>query len=166
MPSVCYRTPFASPHSSSSSVAVPIRIITTGPTSRGRVFQRCIGQLTRRALPLGHGTARRQKNSSHHHSSWVDQRGQGILHTRRRPRALFLVSSIRYPGDIVPDDASSPLPFNKNPKLRTFTLLQSRLIYWTIVSPASLVSQVVGDERPAPESPRLSVSCKITPGVS
>ena len=71
-----------------------------------------------------------------------------------------------YPGNIVPEDASSPLPFNKNPKLRTFALLQSRLIYWTIVSPASLVSQVVGDERPAPESPRLSVSCKITPGVS
>ena len=99
----------ASPHSSSSSssVAVPIRIITAGPTSRGRVFQRCIGQLTRRALLLGHGTARRPKNSSHHHSSSVDQRGQGqgILHTRRRPRALFLVSS---PGGIVPDDASSP----------------------------------------------------------
>ena len=95
MPSACYRTPFASPHSSSSLVAVPIRIITTGPTSRGRVFQRCIGQLTRRALLLGHGTARRPKNSSHHPSSWVDQRGQGILHTRRRPRALFLVSSIR-----------------------------------------------------------------------
>ena len=38
--------------SSSSSVAVPIRIIIAGPTSLGRVFQRCIGQLTRRALLL------------------------------------------------------------------------------------------------------------------
>ena len=164
MPSVCYRTPFASPHSSSSSVAVPIRIVTTGPTSRGRVFQRCIGQLTRRALLLGHGTARRPKIFIP--SPFVMGRSTRTGNPSHEEAPSHVVPRELYPGDIVPDDASSPLPFNKNPKLRTFALLQSHLIYWTIVSPASLVSQVVGDERPAPESPRLSVSCKITPGDS
>ena len=83
----------ASPHSSSSSssVAVPIRIIAAGPTSRGRVFHR-YRVVDPRALLLGHGTARWTRPTIRRRSIIEDRES----FTRRRPRAsLVSVSSIR-----------------------------------------------------------------------
>jgi hypothetical protein len=116
-PRTVYR---ASPRSSSSSssAAFLIRIIVTALLAR-RIFQ------WYRVVDPPRASARSRtyhhKNSSHH-SPVVDQRGQGILLTRRRPRALFLVSSIRATSSRT---THHPSPFNIHPDPRNLSAAES-----------------------------------------